>query len=440
MSHLSHVEGYCIKDNRLFFSGCDTVELARQFGTPLWVLSEDIVRDKCRRYVGSFKRHGVKATVAYAGKAFLTTGFCRLLQSEGMGLDVCSGGEVATAVKAGFPMDRVLFHGNNKTPDEIRMGVESGITRFVVDNFHELKLIEDLAGEKGKRISVFLRATPGINTHTHSHIQTGHLDTKFGFGIENGQAQEAIRTTAKMKNVNLIGLHCHIGSQLFDLTSFRAAIGIVLDFMGGLREFFPRDTWELDLGGGLGIRYTSEDYPPPIEEYIDTLVDGTRKKTAELGMSMPTLWIEPGRSVVGPAGMTLYTVGAVKPIPNVRTYLSVDGSMADHPRTALYGAVYTSVIANKAGRAPDNVYAVSGKACESGDMIIYQAPLTEVEPGDILAVFCTGAYHYSMSSNYNRLPRPAVVGLSQGNAHLLVRRETFDDLLRNDLDPFGDGK
>jgi diaminopimelate decarboxylase len=437
MSHLSHVEGFTIQGNRLFFSGCDAVELAREFGTPLWVLSEDLARDKCRRYVDSFRRHGVKATVAYAGKAFLTTGFCGLLKQEGMGLDVCSGGEVHTARVAGFPMDRVLFHGNNKTPAEIEMALEAGVARFVVDNLHELNLLDKLAGQRGKVQDIFFRATPGINTHTHSHIQTGHLDTKFGFGIENGQAEAAIRATTTLKNVRLVGLHCHIGSQLFDLASFRAAIGIVLDFMGGLREFFPQENWELDLGGGLGIRYTSEDYPPPIEEYVDTLVESTRQKTAELGMAMPALWIEPGRSVVAPAGMTLYTVGAVKPIPQVRTYVAVDGSMADHPRTAMYGAVYTSVLANKADRRPTQSCAVAGKACESGDMIIYQAALADVEPGDILAVFCTGAYHYSMSSNYNRLLRPAVIGISKGVPRLLVRRETYDDLLRNDLNPNG---
>ncbi len=436
MSHLSHIEGFQINSGRLLFSGCDTIELAKEFGTPLYVISEDIARIKCRRYVQSFKRQQVQATVAYAGKAFLTTGFCGLLKSEGMGLDVCSSGELYTARAAGFPMDRVLFHGNNKTTEEIRFALECGVARFVVDNLYELRRLDELAGKAGKVQSIFFRATPGINTHTHSHIQTGHLDTKFGFGIENGQAEEAIRLTAGLKHVRLVGLHCHIGSQLFDLSSFRAAIGIVLDFMSGLRGFFPKDDWELDLGGGLGIRYTSEDHPPAIEEYVDTLVDTTRRKTGELGMTMPRLWIEPGRSVIAPAGLTLYTVGAVKVISQVRTYVAVDGSMADHPRTALYGSVYTSVVANKADRRPTQAVAVAGKACESGDMIIYQAQVCEIEPGDILAVFCTGAYHYAMSSNYNRLLRPAVVGVSDGKPRLLVKRETFDDLLRNDVNPY----
>lgn len=436
MSHLSHLEGYEIRGDHLFFSGYDVNLLAQEFGTPLWILSEDMVRGKCRKYLSSFARHGVKATVAYAGKAFLTTGFCGLLKREGMGLDVCSGGELSTARAAGFPMERVIFHGNNKTAAEIALALECGVARIIVDNLHELNLLNDLAGKAGKVQRILFRVTPGVNTHTHSHIQTGHLDTKFGFGIENGQAEEAIRSTAGLQHVKLVGLHCHIGSQLFDLSCFRAAADIVLDFRGSLASFFPAGEWELDLGGGLGVRYTSEDFPPPIEEYVDTLVQAARQKTAAMGLTMPSLWIEPGRSVVAPCGLTLYTVGAVKHIPGLRTYVAVDGSMADHPRTALYGALYSAVLANKAGRRPIGAYAVAGKACESGDMIIAQAMLSEPAPGDLLAVFCTGAYHYSMSSNYNRLARPAVVGLSDGLPRLLVRRETAEDLLRNDINPY----
>lgn len=436
MSHLSHIEGYTIKGGHLFFSGVDTVALAREYGTPLWIVSEDLVRAKCRRYIDAFRAEQVEATMAYAGKAFLTTGFCGLLKQAGMGLDVCSAGELHTAAKAGFPMERVLFHGNNKSSAEIELALALGVGRYVVDNLNELGLLETLAGRAGRTASIFFRATPGINTHTHSHIQTGHLDTKFGFGIENGKAEEAIRATSGLKNVRLIGLHCHIGSQLFDLASFRAAVRITLDFFGGLREFFPKRDWELDLGGGLGIRYTSEDYPPSIEEYVATLCHATKEKVAELGLAMPKLWIEPGRSIAAPAGMTLYTIGAIKDVPGIRTYIAVDGSMADHPRTALYGSIYTSVLANKADRPPVRTFAVAGKACESGDMIIPHAALSEPAPGDLLAVFCTGAYHYSMSSNYNRLPRPAVVGLFDGTSRLLVRRESFDDLLRNDINPF----
>lgn len=434
MSHLSHIEGYAIAHDRLWFGGVDTVDLAHRFGTPLWVINEDLARDKCRRYVSSFARAGVPATVAYAGKAFLTTSFCRLLAEEGMGLDVCSGGELATARAAGFPMDRVLFHGNNKSADELRLALEMGVARIVVDNLHELHLLDRLAGEAGKVQPILVRVTPGVSTHTHSHIQTGHLDTKFGFGIENGLAAAAIARTRELAHVRLLGLHCHIGSQLFDLSCYRAAVGIVVAFMAEVRAFLPHDAaLELDLGGGLGIRYTAEDHPPSIEEYVSTLIEATRRETAAHGLPMPRLWIEPGRSIIAPAGLTLYTVGAVKPIPGIRTYVAVDGSMADHPRTALYGAVYSAVLANKAGRPPRQTYAVAGKACESGDMIIHQAWLSDVEPGDVLAVFCTGAYHYSMSSNYNRLPRPAVVGLAGGQARLRVRRETYEDLLRHDL-------
>ncbi|MBI3038287.1 diaminopimelate decarboxylase [bacterium] len=408
MSHLSHIEGFVIRDGKLFFSGCDTVALARDFGTPLWVLSEDLVREKCKKYCDSFRSHTSKFSVAYAGKAFLTTGFCGLLKSEEMGLDVCSAGELHTAKAAGFNMDRVLFHGNNKTRMEISLALRFGVGRFVVDNLHELSLVNQLAKEANLVQPIFFRVTPGITTHTHHYVQTGHLDTKFGFGIDNGQAEEAIRVSAGLQNVKLVGLHCHIGSQLFDLSSFKAAIHIVLEFMAKLREFFPKQGLELDLGGGLGVRYTSEDYPPPIEEYVDTLYMTTQSKTKELGMEMPFLWVEPGRSIVAPAGITLYTVGAIKEIPGIRTFLSVDGSMADHPRTALYGSIYCAVLANK---------------------------VSEASPDDILAVFCTGAYHYSMSSNYNRLPRPAVVGLSKGKPRLLVRPETFEDLLRHDENP-----
>jgi diaminopimelate decarboxylase len=433
MSHLAHLEGYEIRENRLFFSGYDTTRLVEEFGTPLWVVSEDLVRDKCRRYVESFRAAKAEAVIAYAGKAFLTVGFCQLLKQENMGLDVCSGGELFTAHQAGFPMEKVIFHGNNKTPDEIALALEYGVGRFVVDNLHELSLLNQLAGKAGKNQKIFFRVTPGVNTHTHSYVQTGHLDTKFGFGIENGQAEEMVRATAKFPHITLAGLHCHIGSQLFDLSSFRAAIGIVLDFLAPLRGFFPADAWDLDLGGGLGVRYTREDHPPSIEEYVQTLIEGTREKVRQLDLTMPRIWIEPGRSVVAPAGLTLYTVGAVKPIPGVRTYVSVDGSMADHPRTALYGSIYSCVLANRAHLPPDHSYAVAGKACESGDMIIYQAALSEPKSGDTLAVFCTGAYHYSMSSNYNRLRRPAVVAIADGKARLLVRRETYEDLIRNDL-------
>ena len=423
------------EQGHLEIGGCDTVELVKEFGTPLYVMDEELIRKNCAEYRDTFKRIYPNSQVVYAGKAFLSTAMCRLVDEEDMGLDVTSGGEIFTALQAGFPAQKMIFHGNNKSPEEIKMALAHGVGRFVVDSFAELDLLEETAGAVGKRADIYLRIKPGIEAHTHHYIQTGQLDTKFGLGLSDGQAMEAVKIVAKMKHVELRGVHCHIGSQIFDLKPFQLAASVMMDFIQEIKKKTGTVIKELDLGGGFGIRYLEEDSPYSLAEFVEMIAATVKDKATELGLPLPKLFVEPGRSIVGEAGTTLYTVGSEKNVPGIRKYVSVDGGMMDNLRTALYEAKYSAVVANRKDKEPTEVVSIAGKACESGDMLIWDITLPVLKRGDILAVLSTGAYHYSMANNYNRFPRPPVVFVGNGTADVVVARESYEDIVRNDIIP-----
>lgn len=419
----------------LEIGGVDTLELVKRFGTPLYVMDEALIRQRCREYMDSFRRHAIPFQVAYASKAFSTMAMCRIADEEGLALDVVSSGEIYTALKAGFPPERMHFHGNNKTPDEMEMALSAGVGYFVIDNFVELEMLNRIAGDMGKRVQVLLRVTPGVEAHTHQYIQTGQTDSKFGFDLQSGQAEEALRLITQKEQLEYNGIHFHIGSQIFDTGGFEAATSRVVQLVKMAKEKSGIQTRVLNLGGGFGIRYTAADQPLPVSHYVDAIVETVKSQFGQHQLELPEIWIEPGRSIVGEAGTTLYTVGSIKEVPGVRKYVAVDGGMTDNPRPALYQAQYEAMLANKANHPPEELVSIAGKCCESGDMLIWDIMLPRVEVGDILAVSCTGAYNYSMASNYNRIARPAVVFVKDGEADLVVERETLEDLIRLDRIP-----
>ncbi len=416
----------------LDIGGCDTVELAQQFGTPLYVYDEQLIREQARSFIRSMEKSGFAFQVAYASKAFSSVAMVQLAGEEQLSLDVVSGGELYTALKAGFPVERIHFHGNNKSVEELKMGLDAGIGCFVVDNFYELDTLHRLAEVRQKTVNIILRVTPGVEAHTHHYISTGQEDSKFGFSIADGQATRAVEIARDQKYYNLLGIHSHIGSQIFDTSGFVAAIEILAEFLHELRGTTGFEARVFNIGGGFGIRYTEDDRPLPIPQYIKEITDAIRDHFTRLGYPLPEIWLEPGRSIVGEAGTTLYTVGSTKNIPGVRKYVAVDGGMTDNLRPALYQAKYEAILANRAAEVPVEKVSIAGKCCETGDMLIYDIFLPPVEHGDLLAVFSTGAYGYSMSNNYNRIPRPAAVFVKDGNTRLVVRRETYEDLLKND--------
>ena len=418
----------------LELAGIDALVLARDFGTPLHVLDEGRLRANCGEYRDALAQaYGRNARAIFASKACCTVATCQIAHQEGMGIDVASGGELHTALRAGVPAKDLYFHGNNKTPDEIEYALRTGVGRFVVDNDHEFDLLETLTARLDTTADILLRLTPGIEPHTHQAIRTGGVDSKFGFGMLDGAAYRAVVRSSRIPRVRLRGLHAHIGSQVFDLEPFRTSAGALVDFAARIRDELDVTVEELNLGGGLGIRYVTTDEPPSITDYVQALADVVTAKVREHRLSPPRLSVEPGRSIVGSAGVTLYTVGAIKSIPGVRTYVAVDGGMFENPRPALYGAHYEAVAAARAADAATDVMAVAGRCCESGDVLIWEVRLPPVRSGDLLAVFGTGAYTYSMASNYNRFPRPAVVLAGDGQARCVVERETYDDLLRKDV-------
>ena len=422
------------RDGHLTIGGCDTVELVRRYGTPLYVMDETQIREHCRAFVQSIKEnydgHG---RVLFASKAFCCKEMCRIVESEDMGLDVVSGGELYTALSAGFPADRIYFHGNNKTDLEIQTALEAGIARIIVDNFPELETINRIAGTMGKKADIMFRIKPGIDAHTHSFIRTGQIDSKFGVALETGEAMQIVKRALELENVNLCGLHCHIGSQILDVDPFEHAAEVMLKFIADIKTETGFAVRELNLGGGFGIKYLESDNPVAYSEYMNRVARVVKARAQEYGVELPYILIEPGRSIVGSAGITLYTVGAVKTIPDIRTYVSVDGGMCDNPRYILYSSDYDVLCANKANEPRDFKVTVAGKCCESGDLIQENTPIQRVEHGDILAVLSTGAYNYSMSSNYNRIPRPPVVMVCRGESRVVVKGETFEDLVRNDV-------
>jgi diaminopimelate decarboxylase len=418
--------------NHLEIGGCDTVELVRQYGTPLYVYDEVLIRDKCRAFVEAFRESGVPFQVAYAGKAFMCMAMCQLVEEENMSLDVVSSGELYTALQAGFPAERIHFHGNNKTLEELAMALEAGIGCFVVDNFLELELLHELAREQNRTVAILLRLTPGIEAHTHEYISTGQDDSKFGFGVSSGHALQAVKIALDKPNYKLLGIHSHIGSQIFETAGFVGAVEVLGSFLEHVRKETGYEVKVLNVGGGFGIRYTAEDDPLPVGEYVKVITAEVKKQFTERNYPLPEIWIEPGRSIVGDAGTTLYTVGSVKDIPGIRKYVAIDGGMSDNIRPALYQAKYEALLANRAADDAEEVVSIAGKCCESGDMLIWDYPLAEAKPGDILAVSCTGAYGYSMANNYNRIRRPAVVFVKDGRAELVVERESYEDLVRMD--------
>lgn len=414
------------------FSGHDTVVLAQKYGTPLYVMSEDILRANINRIKDAFESAGADYDVNYAGKTFLNMGMCRIIASEGISLDVASGGELYTAVKSGFNPARICFHGSNKNQAELEMALGYKVGRIVVDSEWELERLHLLTEELEQPVKVLFRVSPGIEAHTHELIQTGKIDSKFGLPLS--QAREIIGRTKEMEFVETVGIHCHIGSQIADEKPFLLASEVMLDLYKALLSDGLNLT-EINLGGGFGIPYLKEDPSFDVTNYIPKMIDHMREMAEQRQVPMPKIVVEPGRSVAAPAGITLYTVGTVKEIPGLKKYVSVDGGMADNPRPALYGADYDAVICNKPqDEALMEEVTVSGKACET-DTLIKSIKLPSPQPGDTLAVLHTGAYNYSMASNYNRLRRPAVVLLKGDQSAILVERESFEDLVKNDRIP-----
>lgn len=421
-------------ENHLVIGQHDTVELAKKFGTPLYVLDEDLMRDNCRAYKNAidtyYDGHGL---VLFASKALCTMYTGRLVAEEGLGADVVSGGELYTLYKAGFPMEKVFFHGNNKTPDEIELALNCGVGHIVVDNKYELDLLNRIANEKNVKQRILFRIKPGIDAHTHDFVKTGQIDSKFGVALENGEAYEIHKLALSMSNIQIDGVHCHIGSQIFDVEPFCEAAKVMIGFIADLYDKLGIKVKILNLGGGFGIKYTATDAPIAPSEYIHKVTNVVKALAQEKGIDLPFLVFEPGRSIVASAGITLYTVGCVKEIENVRTYVSIDGGMCDNPRYILYGSKYTAVLANNASAEPVAPVTIAGKCCESGDLIQEHVMMPQIHVGDTLAVLATGAYNYSMSSNYNRIPRPPIVAVSGNEAKIIVKRETYDDLIKNDV-------
>ncbi|AXH98828.1 diaminopimelate decarboxylase [Sporosarcina sp. PTS2304] len=423
-----------VNDNgHLTIGGVDVSELAAQYKTPVIVYDTELFKQRAQGFKQTFERKGMRAQVAYASKAFSSIAIYQVAKQQGLSLDVVSGGELYTAVAADFPRERIHFHGNNKSKEEIIYAFEEQIGCIVIDNFLEIQLIKDIAAERQQKMNVLIRVTPGVEAHTHDYITTGQEDSKFGFDLKNGQADEAFNALHTHEYVNFLGMHCHIGSQIFETDAFRFAAEVLMEKMVSWRKTHQIICPVLNLGGGFGIRYTEEDQPLEPAVYVEEMAEVVKSMSEENEYPIPEIWIEPGRSLVGDAGTTIYSIGSTKEVPGVRTYVAVDGGMSDNIRPALYDAHYSSAVANRMNEPHDQQWTVAGKCCESGDKLIENASLTKVETGDLLAVFCTGAYTYSMASNYNRLPKPAVVFAENGQHQLVVRRETYEDIIQLDL-------
>lgn len=418
----------------LSFAGVDTVELAKEYKTPLYVLDEQRIREKCRAYINSMKKYfGEDSQALYASKALSFKEIYKIVKDENMSVDVVSGGEIYTAKESGFPMERVYFHGNNKTDDEIAFAMDMGVGFFMADCREELLAISRIAGEKGITQKIIMRLTPGIDTHTYEAVRTGQVDSKFGTAIETGQAIKMVEFALSLPNISLEGFHCHVGSQVFDGETFCQSAEIMIDFIALVKKELGYEAKTLNLGGGFGVRYVESDPHLDIENTIKEISVYVKNKCASANINMPKILMEPGRSIVADAGLTLYSVGSVKTITGYKSYASVDGGMGDNPRYALYGSLYSALIANKAGKEASFKCTIAGKCCESGDLIAEDIKLQECEKGDILAVLTTGAYNYSMASNYNRIPRPPIVILKDGKSRIGVKRETYEDVVKNDM-------
>jgi diaminopimelate decarboxylase len=427
----------CIDINsqgHLTIGGCDTTHIAKEFGTPVYVMDEDEIRKNCRKFVESINEYyGGNGMALYASKAFCCKEICRIMAQEGMGLDVVSGGELFTATSVGFPAERIYFHGNNKTSAELKQAIDYGVGKIIVDNILELETLNELASAAGKKEKIIMRIKPGIDAHTHEFIKTGQIDSKFGFALETGEAMEGVLKAVSMPNIELVGLHCHIGSQIFDLDPFELAARVMLDFMAEIKQATGLELSELNLGGGFGIKYKKTDRPRPFKDYMKKVSEVINEYSKKLKLKTPSILVEPGRAIVGAAGLTLYTVGSVKSIPDVRTYISVDGGMGDNPRYILYQSNYEIICANRAAEKRSVTVTVAGKFCESGDIIQEWTHVQPVKTGDILAVLSTGAYNYSMASHYNRIGRPPVVMVKGGEPRIIIRGDSYEDIIMNDI-------
>lgn len=423
----------------LEIGGCDAVDLAKNFGTPLYVFDEKYIRDMMRVYRDTIeKEYGGNGLVLYASKAFSCMAIYRIAAQENIGVDVVSGGELYTAVKAGFPAEKIYMHGNNKLLRELEFAVDAGVGTIVVDSYDEADMLDDIAKAKGVEQNVLIRINPGVEAHTHAFVQTARTDSKFGFSISDGTAEKMSAYILKKKYLNLKGYHCHIGSQIFEKQSFVLAAQKAMDFMAMIKSDLGFEADTLNIGGGFGIWYTDDDAKISVDgyaAYLEALISAVKGKASELDLKRPYLLIEPGRSIVGEAGITLYTVGAIKDIPGIKKYVAIDGGMFDNPRYALYQSKYTVLLANRANEACTEKVTIAGKCCESGDLIAVDVPLPEARRGDIAAVLSTGAYNYSMASNYNRNFIPPAILVHGGKAEYIVKPQTYDDLVRNDVVP-----
>ena len=421
-----------VHDGHLFVGGVDMVDLAHEAGTALYVMDEDTIATQLRDYIKWTRYHWDAVDVVYAGKAFLSRAMVQLVEAEDCCLDVSSGGELALALSAGFDPKRVYVHGNNKTDQELIECLEAGVGRIVVDSFEELERLSRLADERDLVQPVLIRVTPGIEADTHDYIKTGAEDSKFGFGLNQGAAFEAVGRAVELPGIDYEGLHIHIGSQIYALQSFSEAIKVMVTFIAKIKDELGVETCLLDTGGGLGVAYGAPDEPATIKDYGKVVIDDIKEECEKHGLMVPRMAVEPGRSIVANAGITLYTVGVIKEIPDIRTYVSVDGGMSDNIRTSLYDAHYEALIANRADQPRTITATIAGKHCESGDIVVTDGPLQEVEVGDIVCVCATGAYAQSLSNNYNKQVRPGVVWVKDGKWRWVVYRETYEDLMRTD--------
>lgn len=418
-----------IRGKVLYFDNCSTAELAKEYGTPLYIMSQTEIENRMREIRACFTDKYPNTRAAYASKAFCTTAMYKLCEREGFCIDIVSGGELYTAIKAGFPADRIEFNGNNKLPEEIEQALDYGIGRFIVDGLQEIELIESICREKGKTANVLFRVTPGVAASTHDYITTGKKDSKFGIPLDEDVFYPQVEAAIEAEHINFLGIHFHVGSQLFDNTPYLQALDIILDKVSEIKKRFGYDIKELNLGGGFGAVYIDEQRMS-YEYFLEPLMQRIEEFSEEHGMDRPAVVIEPGRSIVAEAGISLYTIGSIKDIRDIRKYVSVDGGMGDNIRPALYQAEYEGIVANKADEPQNDKVTICGKCCESGDILMKDCMITDTaEAGDLLAMFSTGAYGFSMASNYNSNPIPAVVLVKNGKSEIIVKRQSYEDLI-----------
>lgn len=429
----SQITNQINKAGHLIIGGVDSLKLAKEYGTPLVVYDVSQIRNQIRAFKKVFEEEQVNYAVSYASKAFASIAMYQVANEEGAYTDVVSAGELYTAMKANFPMERVSFHGNNKSKEELEMAVKNHVGKIMIDNFYEIDLLRQVLEEQDSEINVMLRITPGISAHTHEYDQTGQVDSKFGFDLKSGQADKALQEVLKNQRMHMLGIHAHIGSQIFELNGFEMAAAKLVDVAASWRKNYDYTAQVINVGGGFGIKYVQEDHPLKPEEFVKAIVKTIKDEATKHNFPLPEIDIEPGRSIVGPAGYNLYKVGSMKEIPGLVPYIAVDGGMGDNIRPALYQAKYETVLANDPQRKASQEFHVAGKYCESGD-ILADAKLPLLKAGDILAMLDTGAYGYSMASNYNRNPRPAVVFAEDGKAQVVIRRESLEDLVHLDQD------